>query len=633
MDNQPLMTNEKKIASLIEAGITAFTSFGDIPGANEILFTYSLLENALKAKSIADLIALHHDFLELKQINSPIFPDELQILIELSQVLDYLVRSEKVEFSQRLPYYAQMVATLDNVFESTKTLKILPIYKDAIGAYIISRWKVILLDKIKQLQGLPVLTLHIEDVEQSQEKIEITIILKNEGTGVAENIYVGNGGEILLAPNKQHIETLMPGKQTRLVFSMPIDKVIAERRVSLNIEYDDLEGKGRSIPFADVIRWQGVQKTFIPLPANPYNFGLPVERKHFYGRLQLLQNIAKSLETPLGKSAILIQGERRIGKTSLLQQLRIKLKPPLVPAYVNIQAITGSGLASFLEVFTFSILEALNENGISAEEPSLTLLRASPNIFFEYKFLKPVYQLIGERRIVLLIDEFNALEAKVKAGQFDSTIYEYIRNLMMTSRLSFVIAGTPEIEEIVQSYWSVMFNTFKRIPIPLFSRDEAEELITQPVQGFFKYDYLALERIYKATSGHPYYIQLLCHSLIEHGLNTETSYFTAQHVGQQIMRLVTGEGDYFKHNWSDITRDSKILLIFLSQFAASGDPATITELKTIFQRRGLPIDLDNSLGELTTRGIIVVENGKLSFRIELVGLWINSTKSIDGIVD
>jgi hypothetical protein len=178
-----------------------------------------------------------------------------------------------------------------------------------------------------------------------------------------------------------------------------------------------------------------------------------------------------------------------------------------------------------------------------------------------------------------------------------------------------------------------MFNTFKRIPIPLFSQDEAEELITQPVQGYFKYDYLALERIYKATSGHPYYIQLLCHSLIEHGLNTEKDYFTSQDVSQQIIRLVTGEGDYFKHNWSDISRDSKILLIYLSQFVASGDPATITELKTILQRRGLQVDLDNSLDELTTRGIIVVENGKLSFRIELVGIWINSAKSIDGIVD
>ena len=43
-------------------------------------------------------------------------------------------------------------------------------------------------------------------------------------------------------------------------------------------------------------------------------------------------------------------------------------------------------------------------------------------------------------------------------------------------------------------------------------------LITQPVKDYYKLEPSAVDRIFSITSGHPYFTQLLCHSLFNQWL-------------------------------------------------------------------------------------------------------------------
>lgn len=56
-------------------------------------------------------------------------------------------------------------------------------------------------------------------------------------------------------------------------------------------------------------------------PVNPYVAGNPVRGKNFFGRADILERVAQELRNP-GTSAIVLFGQRRIGKTTVLLRLQ-----------------------------------------------------------------------------------------------------------------------------------------------------------------------------------------------------------------------------------------------------------------------------------------------------------------------
>ncbi|MBC8078366.1 MAG: ATP-binding protein, partial [Chloroflexales bacterium] len=77
-------------------------------------------------------------------------------------------------------------------------------------------------------------------------------------------------------------------------------------------------------------------KSAAPL-TNPYIAGRAVgQQRGFYGRDDILRLIEVRLRSP-DQSAVVLYGQRRIGKTSILLQLQRRLpSPPFVPVYFDL---------------------------------------------------------------------------------------------------------------------------------------------------------------------------------------------------------------------------------------------------------------------------------------------------------
>ena len=57
-------------------------------------------------------------------------------------------------------------------------------------------------------------------------------------------------------------------------------------------------------------------------PSNPYIAGTVIhEEKGFFGRLEILKRVVQEIRNP-NTNALVLFGQRRIGKTSLLHQLQ-----------------------------------------------------------------------------------------------------------------------------------------------------------------------------------------------------------------------------------------------------------------------------------------------------------------------
>ena len=78
-----------------------------------------------------------------------------------------------------------------------------------------------------------------------------------------------------------------------------------------------------------------MNKQSTPSQLNPYIAGNPVGGgEAFVGRADVLREVLRSLDNPY-ENALVLYGQRRIGKTSLLQELatRVPLVGPFQPIY------------------------------------------------------------------------------------------------------------------------------------------------------------------------------------------------------------------------------------------------------------------------------------------------------------
>jgi hypothetical protein len=253
---------------------------------------------------------------------------------------------------------------------------------------------------------------------------------------------------------------------------------------------------------------------------NPYVPGMPLKpgSPTFLGREDVFEFIQQSLSAPTRELVLVLTGERRTGKTTILRQLPARLKNTnYIPVYVDGQVLgIDPGIGNFFFSLAAAIVDGVQEAGISPPLLTLADLEESPQRTFEQSLLPMVRERIGNRILLLAIDEFEELGDRVSRGRLPADIFSYLRHLIQhEERLAFIFAGTHKVEELTGEYWSVLFNIALHKRIGFLKREETVRLITEPVKPYgMAYDELAIDEMLCMTGCHPYFTQLLCNILV-----------------------------------------------------------------------------------------------------------------------
>ena len=248
---------------------------------------------------------------------------------------------------------------------------------------------------------------------------------------------------------------------------------------------------------------------------NPYTAGSPVlDEKLFFGRQQLIERILQTLHN----NSLLLHGERRIGKTTLQHQLKRRLEAledpeyAFFPVYIDLQ---GTPEEQFFATVGEEIFEELEEvlGGLSS--------RLHPDQPYTFRDLVADLRAVLKRlrrrtdkrlRLVLLIDEVDELNA------YDPRINQKLRSLFMKSFAEDLVAVVSGVA--IKREWeregSPWYNFFEEIDVGPLDREAARRLIEKPIQGLFRVDEDAAERIIELAEGRPYRIQHLCMLLVNH---------------------------------------------------------------------------------------------------------------------
>ncbi|MCB0066745.1 MAG: hypothetical protein KDD77_06330 [Caldilineaceae bacterium] len=254
---------------------------------------------------------------------------------------------------------------------------------------------------------------------------------------------------------------------------------------------------------------------------NPYISGEPVRRVDmFFGRHDLLRRIVSTLHN----NSIMIHGERRIGKTTLLYQLANALQEVedeefwFVSVYIDLEGTTEE---EFFHLLMDEIAQTVRELPELAPEQieilnGLLNLHLAENQYTDREFNRDLRQIIHileeygavqhrgcQVRLILLMDEMDTL------SRFNHLIQQQLRRIFMrdfAATLGAVVAGI-EISKEWERVESPWFNLFNEIAMAPFSTDEAIQLLTEPVRGYYMFEPDALDFIVEHSDGRPYRLQ------------------------------------------------------------------------------------------------------------------------------
>jgi len=246
---------------------------------------------------------------------------------------------------------------------------------------------------------------------------------------------------------------------------------------------------------------------------NPYVAGAPVlNDEMFFGRRDLVNRILQTIHN----NSLLLYGERRIGKTSIQHQLKrrlLNLDDPhyeFYPVYIDLQ---GTPQQQFFRTIAEEIVEEL-----APKLQGFTLTGSGPANYSYRDFVSDLRKILGNLqsgssktvKLVLLIDEVDEL------NEYDPRINQRLRSLFMKNfaeNLVAVVSGV-EIKKRWQREGSPWYNFFEEIEVRPFGTREARELIRKPIDGMFRADDDAVDRIISLTGGRPYQIQKFCVALV-----------------------------------------------------------------------------------------------------------------------
>ena len=592
----------------------------------------------LEAPSVTELSLLQP---QLEQLLDKLeeYGRESDALNTALPILTNLRDSERVERTDDRLIYLNEAARCLNELQYHMPI-FAPCLEKTLTAALTRRWAGLISAEQEELRGRAEMYISLKTKRiVSSEETQVTLEIKNNGRAPAENIVAElEDDPAYLSQSEPQIIPFLPPGHSRVI-NFTITPRVADRfRLGLRLTYNDRNSKGRTMAFGDMVHLLLPEREF-SLVSNPYLPGTPL-RSHsdlFYGREQLFNFIADNAGGWSQRNVLILIGQRRTGKTSLLLRLETQLPDNLLPVYIDCQSLgVTPGMGNLFHDLAWLIADALALRDMEIDVPDLAVWEANPTHTFQRQFLPQAQALMPPNATLLLVfDEFEVFEHLVNDGILPPTFFNFMRHLMQHSQgLSFIFVGTRRLEEMGADYWSVLFNIALYERIDYLSPEAAVHLITEPVAPHLVYDDLALDKILRVTAGHPYFVQLVCYTLVKQANERGKGYVTISDVNDGLDEMLSLGEVHFAYLWQRSTPTERALLTAVAHMDSdlAFHPEDFLEFLGKYNIHVTPSEVTAALQRLVERGIIgeVTQGASAQYELKLglVGLWVAKHKSL-----
>jgi len=509
-----------------------------------------------------------------------------------------------------------------------------PFPEQQVLATLLPRWRTSLLDSLRDLRGRAVLKAELETRQFAfLPRLTLRLGVVNEGLNVAEQVRIGleaSGDYQLLPESEARIELLPPGERREVDLALE-PRHPRPMRVLLRVLYNDAVDENRELALADEITFAAAERPFQRIFPIPYVTGTPLKSGDmFYGRQDVFAYIREHLLGTYQNNIIVLHGQRRTGKTSVLYRLPEVLAASHYCVLLDMQGIAVRSESELFYTLSDEIAYALDKAAVPVTLPPRAEYDAQPEFTFRSRFLRGLYPTLGEKHLLLMLDEFEELQRHVEEGHIGPGIFPFLRTIMQHERpVDFIFSGTHKLEDLAAEYWSILFNIATYKQISFLERAEVERLIVEPVAPFgMEYDPLAIRHIHGVTAGHPFLTQLVCHEMVAYHNESERSYITVADVDTVLERIAERGEAHFKYVWAGADGPERLALLALAELLAHTDAATAAEIAARTQSRRQSFDAESALRaliRLESRDIVARTapgSERFRFHVDLVRRWV-----------
>lgn len=411
------------------------------------------------------------------------------------------------------------------------------------------------------------------------------------------------------------------------------------------------------------------------LGENPYIYGRVLEGdfdRMFYGREKDMEKVESQLSRAGPTTVILLEGNRRIGKTSLLKHfVRHRLPAGWLSVFINFQDFDGhhpqAGERTLPGIPTRNIFLGMARELVTAardalpslELPDLGTVPPRNSLMFR-KFLdsklptwfnddqpftrfRGLLEIIREavrpKRLLLILDEFDRIQEGIASGITSDQVPENIRHVFQTyGDIGGIFTGSRTIRRLRQEYWNVLFGLGESHQLRGLEEKSALELVERPVAGRLVYSPAASRRIVELCARQPLLIQSICGRLFEVCKESSERTVTVEMV-DKVAEEKAGDNEHFETLWGYIRSNRQRCLAFIVDELAEEQRVTLafSAILDAAERHGVRFrgagDLERDLEDLLDLEVLGArgERRRQIYRIEvpLFSMWLKLTKDFE----
>lgn len=310
---------------------------------------------------------------------------------------------------------------------------------------------------------------------------------------------------------------------------------------------------------------------------NPYVFSEPLSAEKLTISRKREKTLLDTAWQPGNFQPVLLYGQRHIGKTSIVFSMRAASQNKYIVLYINLKHLGID--VSVSKLFT-AICKEIEYSTLSNSVDYLELVQ-SPYITFTGYTRHVCEELGATSPLVIVLDEIDHFETVSNAYNTQNNTLKFLWETSQTiPNLGFVFITSKTPLEIYKQYSNPFGTGLSPIQVGCITKDETYSLLQEPTDTFLPY-YLdeTIAQIYTMTSGHPYLIQIIAHSLIEEynrqiqGPSERGPIFRAEDL-RDIRRLPQFQRRlqrYSENVWNEVTSDDKLSGIALLYIALNED--------------------------------------------------------------
>ena len=253
-------------------------------------------------------------------------------------------------------------------------------------------------------------------------------------------------------------------------------------------------------------------------PMSRFTDGTPtqLDRNMIFGRDKDFEKIESALRGQEKDNTLMIFGERGIGKTTLWRVLN----EDYFHRHYDVIDIDCSGHTSekrIYRILTRHVCDKLNINPeiLLKYEWKDEIIDDLIELFDEIS-QKHVPGMKREKKVLLILDEFNLMTDRYLTDEWDSNFLGFLRQVMSrhSDWISVILCGTPSYREVMKNYNDPLYREGYALLLQRLNKKDIEELIKQNATNV-EFHSKAIEAIINSAGTNPGYVHKFCLKLME----------------------------------------------------------------------------------------------------------------------